>query len=244
MRKIVYLLLFLSSVVMLRPASEAEPATVATQGEVELPESYYVALTFDDGPHDGTTERLLDGLRQRGASATFFLLGREAEAHPELVLRIAAEGHQIGNHTWSHVRLAGEETQVFDAEVNRTETVLQSLLGGSGYWIRVPYGLVDEAMLLQAKVPLVKWSIDSRDWESRDKDAVVKEVSELMAPNAIILMHDIYETTVDAALELIDRYQQQGYRFVTVEELLRLNGVEPRGGALYRSGEGESPFIW
>lgn len=201
-------------------------------------EEKYIALTFDDGPRQGTTDRLLDGLGERGAHATFFLIGEELEGREALVRRMAAEGHQIGNHTWSHVRLSRGTDLA--AEVGRTEAALSSLLGGGGYWIRPPYGLVDETVERQVDVPMVKWSVDPRDWESRDTGKAVKAILSAAEPNAIVLLHDIYPTSVDAALQVVDTLQAEGYRFVTVEELLAVNGVTAEAGTLYRTGRGNA----
>lgn len=208
-------------------------------GEVEITgEEPYIALTFDDGPRTGTTDRLLDGLRERGASATFFVVGEEAEAAPDLVKRMRNEGHQVGNHTWSHVRLEGADPAVAMKEISRTDVLLKELLGEGSYWLRPPYGLITEGMEKQIPVPMVKWSVDPRDWESRNTEKVVQAVMKDVKPNSIILLHDIYPTSVDAALQIVDQLQAEGYCFVTVEELLALNGVTPQAGVMYRTGKG------
>ncbi len=210
---------------------EALPADAAA----ELPaEVKYIALTFDDGPRRDTTEKLLDGLRERGASATFFLVGEEIAGKEDLVKRMAAEGHQIGNHTWSHVRLENAETA--GQEIRMTERALEELLGEKDYWLRPPYGIMDEGV--ETSVPLVKWSVDPRDWESRSTAKVVQAVLRDAGPNAIILLHDIYPTSVEAALQIVDALEKEGYWFVTVEELLQLNGITPQAGVMYRSGKG------
>ena len=216
----------------------ADTALSADSAAAIPEEAPYVALTFDDGPHPGTTDRLLDGLRERGARATFFLVGKEIAGREELVKRMAAEGHQVGNHTWSHVRLSGRTASEIAAEVRQTEEVLEELLGEGVYWLRPPYGLVDEAAETAVTVPMVKWSVDPRDWESRNTDQVVRAVRSAVQPNSIVLLHDIYPTSVEAALQVIDALQREGYRFVTVEELLRRNGVTPELGVLYCTGTG------
>lgn len=210
---------------------------VSAEGEAELPAGEkYVALTFDDGPRRATTERLLDGLRERGAKATFFLIGEQIEANADLVTRMAEEGHQIGNHTWSHQRLDGAHPDEAAQEVERTEAALEALLGGGEYWLRPPYGQVSEDAAFS--VPLVKWSVDPRDWESRDAGKVTRAILEHVEPGSIILLHDIYPTSVDAALRVVDQLQAEGYWFVTVEELLWLSGVTPEAGTMYRAGQG------
>lgn len=218
--------------------SGCRESAVSADSAADIPETKYIALTFDDGPKAGTTNLLLDGLKIRGASATFFLVGEQALAYPDLVRRMAEEGHQVGNHTWSHVRLEGASAAVIEEEVGRTEALLKELLGGEGYWLRPPYGQLSPGMEKKIQVPMVKWSVDPRDWESRNTEKIMQAVLEAVQPNSIILLHDIYPASVEAALRLVDALQTQGYWFVTVEELLRLNGVTAQPGVLYRTGIG------
>ena len=180
--------------------------------DAQLPADKLIAITFDDGPRRNTTERLLDGLQERGASATFFLIGKQIEGNEDLVRRMQAEGHQVGSHTWNHVRLQGISRET-------------------------PYGAVDAADRELLQVPMIKWSIDPRDWEKLNTAQVKAAVLENAAPNQIILLHDIYDTSVDAALEIVDTLQGEGYRFVTVQELLEANGIQPEAGVLYCSGD-------
>ena len=234
------LLFFLLAVLMtLSCVWQNTPAKVTqVDAAAAIPECQkYIALTFDDGPRKGTTDRLLDGLRERGASATFFLVGEEAAANPELVKRMKAEGHQIGNHTWSHVRLEDAPQETIQQEIKKTEALLTEDLGSGEYWLRPPYGLISPGTEKEIKTPMVKWSVDPRDWESRDTAKVVQAVLKDAKPNSIVLLHDIYPTSVDAALKIVDTLQKEGYCFVTVEELLRLNGITPEPGKMYRSGD-------
>ncbi len=232
-KKIVPIFILALLTALCLPGGEAMPA----DGGAEIPAGEkYVALTFDDGPRRGTTERLLDGLKERGAKATFFLIGQQIEDNAALVARMAEEGHQIGNHTWSHQRLDGILPDEAAQEVARTEAALEALLRGEKYWLRPPYGQVAEGVELG--VPMVKWCVDPRDWESRDAEKVTRAILDCVEPNSIILLHDIYSTSVDAALRVVDRLQEEGYWFVTVEELLWLNGVTPEAGRMYRTGKG------
>ena len=220
-------LIWLCLLAVLGGAYNREEAAQAGAWEAGMPEqTKYVALTFDDGP------------RQRGASATFFLVGERAAACPELVRRMKAEGHQVGSHTWSHVRLQGANVQTILEETGRAQQLLTQILGEGSYWLRPPYGLLDEQERALLDVPLIKWSVDPRDWESRDTAKVVEAVMGTVQENSIVLLHDIYPTSVEAALQIIDMLTPQGYRFVTVEELLALNGVEPQARTMYRTGTG------
>lgn len=199
-------------------------------------EPVYVAMTFDDGPRRGATDRLLDGLRERGASATFFLIGSGIAGKEDLVVRMEKEGHQVGNHTWGHVRLQGANPATISEEIQRTDALLKELLGEGSYWLRPPYGLMTPGTEQAIPVPMVKWSVDPRDWESRNTEQVVQAVLSAVKPNSIILLHDIYDTSVEAALQIVDILQQEGYQFVTVRELLAINGVTPEPGMLYSKG--------
>lgn len=211
---------------------------VETSGEAELSQKVYAALTFDDGPSADTTPRLLDGLKERGAKATFFLIGEKIEENQDLVLRMRREGHQVGNHTWNHTSLQGLNANDVINEIQQTDTALCDLLGEGEYWVRPPYGLLNDEQLSLFSVPLVHWSVDSEDWKFRDTAKDVESVLSQVKPNAIILMHDIYNASVDAALQIIDTLQEQGYEFVTVEELLALNGTAAETGILYQTGTG------
>lgn len=224
---------------LLIPMSERQESAIPAEAAVEMAdEPAYIALTFDDGPNRETTEKLLDGLRERDASATFFLVGERVAGNEDLILRMKEEGHQIGNHTWSHISLETADPVAFQEEVRRTEAVLEELLGDGQYWLRPPYGQIAQEELSLIRTPMVKWSVDPRDWESRNTDKVVKAALEAVEPGSIVLLHDIYPTSVEAALRIVDTLQAKGYEFVTVEELLYLNGIEAQAGVLYRSGKG------
>ena len=231
-------LLFLYLVLLIVMGYAGEEGTVQVDAPAEVTEeTRYIALTFDDGPRRATTTKLLDGLRERGASATFFLVGEQIEANRDLVERMKTEGHQVGNHTWSHVQLQGASQEVVSREIKQADDLLREVLGEGTYWLRPPYGKLDEAQKAQIPVPMVQWSVDSRDWESKNTEKIVETVLAQAEPNNIILMHDIYPTSVEAALKIVDMLQAEGYWFVTVEELLYLNGIEPQAGVLYRFGK-------
>ena len=216
--------------------SRAEPAVTAG-GAAEIPEEKYVALTFDDGPRADTTARLLDGLKEKGAAATFFLIGAQIEENRALVERMQAEGHQVGNHTWTHTGLQTLNQAQAREEITRTDALLREILGPGTYWIRPPYGLLREEQLAWFSAPLVKWSMDPEDWKLQNAQADAEAVLSQVKPGDIILMHDRLAASVDAALEIIDQLQAQGYTFVTVEELLAIYGTDPYSG-LICSGRG------
>ena len=232
MRRLLWLCLMFAALAGCTETAGEIPADAAA----EIPEEKYIALTFDDGPRRDTTGRLLDGLKERNVPATFFLIGQQLEENQDLVKRMQEEGHQVGSHTWSHVRLLGISSETVLEEVNRTDEMLEEILGEGEYWLRPPYGAVDDSDKKLIPVPMIKWSIDPRDWEKKNTDEIVTAVLDAAAPNQIILLHDIYDTSVDAALRIVDELQEEGYWFVTVRELLEKNGIVPQAGVLYTSG--------
>ena len=196
------------------------------------PPRAYVALTFDDSPNGKTTERLLDGLRERGAHATFFIIGEQIEGQEPLLRRMAEEGHQVGNHTYTHRRLDNSGA-VGARELERTESALAEVLGGSGYWVRPPWGFAGAETLRETDVPLMYWSLDTEDWRVLDADKVERCILDNVCDGDVILLHDSYETSVDAALRVIDELSARGFAFVTLEELFDHMGVAPQTGCLY-----------
>ena len=228
---------------MVAAAEHRAAVTAAAQAAVSAEEpTAYVALTFDDGPRPDTTAVLLEGLAQRGAKATFFLIGEQIEGNGWLIEWMAADGHQIGNHTFSHVKLEGSDKNTVLQEINKTEVLLEHILGEGEYWLRPPYGLIDEAGKALVKTPMVYWSVDPEDWKLPGTEQVVQTVLSQVKDGDIILLHDFYPDSVQAALQIVDALQAQGYAFVTVVELLAINGTAPEAGKLYSSGRTERPW--
>lgn len=211
------------------------PALPAGQTAAALPPKGYLALTFDDGPWPKTTEALLDGLAQRGVKATFFLVGEQVADHQDTVRRMADEGHQIGLHTWHHVSLQGMTREEIAAQLGKTQQTIQAVVGPEELMLRPPYGFVDEPLKQWAKTPIVCWSVDTEDWKDQNVERIVQTVTQQAEDGDIILMHDIFETSVTAALACVDRLMAQGYYFVTVEELFALRGEVPQEGGVYLS---------
>ena len=196
-------------------------------------EPKYIALTFDDGPRADTTGRLLDGLSARGAAATFFIIGAQVEGNEYLLCRMAADGHQIGNHTYSHTRLTTVDTEHMVEEINKSEVVLREVVGSRTFWLRPPYGQMDTKRAKEVKTPMIYWTVDPQDWKLLDAAKVAEAVIGSVQTGDIVLLHDFYATSVDAALQIVDRLQAEGFVFVTVEELFRIQGLTPQAGTLY-----------
>lgn len=179
-----------------------------------------IALTFDDGPHPYYTQQLLDGLKERGARASFFVMGKQAEAYPDLILRMQTEGHLIGNHTYSHLQLGKGNRETFKSELVKTNELLLEITGEEPQYVRPPYGSWDKSFESELTMIPVLWTIDPMDWCSSDVEGIVQKVTRKAEENAVILMHDEYKSSVTAALEIVDILQKQGYEFVTVDEIL------------------------
>ncbi len=181
-----------------------------------------IAITFDDGPNTCFTPQLLDGLRERKIKATFFLLGQnmETEENKEIVHRMYQEGHLIGNHTYHHLEIPKLSTQDAVKEIKDTETMIEEITGEKSGYFRPPYGSWDKEMETYLSVIPIFWTVDPRDWESKNKEEIVNRVVTEAKENDIILLHDCYGTSVEAALEIIDILQEKGFEFVTVEQLI------------------------
>ncbi len=198
-------------------ATEAE-AGVAADPYREMGKR--VALTFDDGPNPYYTEPLLAGLSERGVKATFFLLGKEVEKHPEIVEEIQKQGHIIGNHSYQHEQLSRLSDEAACGQVERTNELIHGITGEYPLYLRPPYGDWKDGLDCETIMIEVLWDVDPRDWATSDTAAVVKRVTGKVQDGDIILMHDASESSVKAALEVVDRLKAEGYQFVTVEELL------------------------
>lgn len=179
-----------------------------------------IALTFDDGPHPYYTEQLLDGLKERGVQVTFFVTGEHAELHPEVIKRMYDEGHLIGNHTYSHLQLKKGNRQRFKEELMKTNEIISDITGEEVEFVRPPYGSWDKKFESELNMFPVLWTIDPLDWCSHNVSCITNTVVSKAEENDIILMHDYYGSTVTAALNIVDQLQEEGYIFVTVEEIL------------------------
>ena len=177
-----------------------------------------IAITFDDGPHPHYTEQLLDGLKERGVVATFFVTGEHAELHPEVIERMFEEGHLIGNHTYSHIQLTKNNRDKFKDELIKTNEILKEITGEEVQYVRPPYGSWDKSFEKELNMFPVLWTVDPLDWSSRNVGRIMEKIVSKTGENDIILMHDYYETSVTAALKAIDELLEEGYTFVTVED--------------------------
>lgn len=194
-----------------------------------------IAITYDDGP-GRYTDQLLDGLKARGAKATFFVLGDSASFRPDTVARAFQEGHQIANHSYSHPDLSRMSAAGIQDQIKRLNDLLDSICGkGGNYFVRAPFGSVNNAVKQNVGAPIIHWNVDPLDWKYRDAQRVKNQLVRGARDNGILLVHDLYATTVEGSLAAIDELKAQGYEFVTVRELFRRRGAALENGRQYFS---------
>ena len=188
--------------------------------EENVTEKKKAALTFDDGPNSQYTPLLLKGLKERGVHATFFLMGKNIEGKEALVKQIQEEGHLIGNHTYNHVQLDKISKEVAKEEIETTNQKIFEITGVYPAWLRPPYGEWRKNLDFYVEMFPVLWDVDTLDWKSKNVDSIMKIVRSEVSDGAVILMHDAYQSSVDAALQIVDLLMAEEYEFVTVEELI------------------------
>ncbi len=191
-----------------------------------------VALTFDDGPNPPYTGQVLDILREEGVPATFFVIGKNAEKHPELLKRMIAEGHEVGNHTYIHGDLLKADRTTIADEVDRTNRIIRDITGAPAKVVRPPHGFRDAVVLevmAERGLKVVEWSVSCRDWTNPGVETIVSRTLDKVKSGAVILLHDgdgvaacaPRAQTVAAARRIIRELKSQGYKFVTVDEILK-----------------------
>lgn len=204
------------------------PGAKAVYNSIHTSEPY-IALTFDDGPHISNTPRLLNMLRERNIKATFFVVGKCAQEYPHLIRRILAEGHEIGNHTWSHRSLPTLSEATARDELVKTAKAVED---ASGYHIRImrpPYGAtnlrVKKMCLDEFGYSTILWDVDPFDWKRPGSSIVKNRILAGTRPGSIVLCHDIHQQTIDAMPETLDTLLSKGFRFVTVSQLLNIDAA-------------------
>ena len=205
MKKIWLLLSFFAVFLIGKQGMEKAVETVNELSDEEHPE---IALTFDDGPHEVYTEQLLDGLKERGVQATFFLIGQNIEGKEEVVKRMKTEGHLIGNHTYHHVNLKEISEKKAEEEVTMTCNKIYDTAGICTSFVRPPFGEWKKNLDFDITMIPVSWNVDSLDWTTENVEKTVKRVVKDAQEGDIILMHDIYASSVEAALRIVDILQE------------------------------------
>ncbi|GLC88052.1 polysaccharide deacetylase family protein [Lysinibacillus piscis] len=180
-----------------------------------------IALTFDDGPHPKVTEQILNTLDKYHAKATFFMLGSRVQYYPNIAKDVLARGHEIGNHTWTHPVLTKMTAEQVTREYTSTAKEIEKANGHAATLFRPPYGATNDTVNAQIPVPVVLWTIDTMDWKHRNAQQLLPYVKKNLHNNAIVLMHDIHQSTADGLDEVLAYLQSEGYECVTVSEILQ-----------------------
>lgn len=206
-------------------------------------DSKLIAFTFDDGPSKNTPA-LLDGLKSRDVPATFFMCGSNGShgilKNGELLERMVREGHQLANHSYEHPSIGKLSGSQVSNTISRVESLLFQYMGGSYIdMVRTPGGVYNATIRNNAKAPIILWSLDTLDWRNRNEDAVYRKIVDNAEDGNIVLMHDLYPTSIQGALRAVDSLKEQGFEFVTVSELLRRRGITPENGVSYVSAPNE-----
>ena len=188
--------------------------------EEEKTEKKRIALTFDDGPHPVYTPQMLELLKEEQVPATFFLLGENVELYGDVVKEIAKEGHLIGNHTYHHVQITSLPMDEACREIQETSDLIEELTGNGTEYVRPPFGTWDRELEERLNLIPVMWSIDTKDWTTQNVDWIVQEAVKHAEDHDIILMHDSYQSTVDAVKRVIEQLEAEGFEFVTVDEII------------------------
>lgn len=224
-----------------RQAEEAARQTEETAqqaaggGRYIDPSKPMIALTFDDGPMPSVGNRIMDCLAQYNGRATFFLVGDRVPAYADEVRRMAAEGHEIANHTMNHKYLQKLGAAEIQSQVNQCNNVIESVCGVRPTVMRLPGGSYNAVVLANTNMPMIQWNNDTLDWKTRNAQSTVDAVLGKVKDGDIVLMHELYSQTGDAALQIIPALTEQGYQLVTVSEMAAAKGVDLQAGKLYSS---------
>ena len=209
------------------PARMTEPRGIPPAGTEFIKhgpvDRQQVALTFDDGPTPGVTDRILDELKRRELKATFFMIGQCIGAAPDLARRVLAEGHEIGNHTFTHPHLTQLPDAAVDAEIQRTQDILADKLKYRSSWFRPPFGELQQnqaAMVTTRQLRIALWNVDPGDWAQPGEAKIIETILCQVTPASIILCHDRFEQTAGSLPAILDGLLERGLRPVTMSVLL------------------------
>jgi peptidoglycan/xylan/chitin deacetylase (PgdA/CDA1 family) len=211
-----------------KSAPSPEPRIAFSSVHVDEP---YIAMTFDDGPHATLTPKLLDLLAAHHIKATFFLIGQNVVDHPEIVQRAIREGHEVGNHSWSHPNLGKMSDDAVRRELRRTDEAIQNATGKRPTIMRPPYG----SMTARQKrwiheefgYDIILWDVDPLDWKEPGPTTVCNRILKETRPGSIVLSHDIHRGTIEAMPATLEQLEAKHFKFVTVSELIGLATPEP-----------------
>lgn len=224
-----------SSEVILAENGDAEAVTEEVQptGRVVDPSRPMVALTYDDGPQPSVGNRIMDCLAQYDGKATFFMVGDRVPRFASEVQRMAAEGHEVANHTQNHLYLQKQSAEVIQAQVAQCNAAIQAVCGVTPTLMRLPGGNHNAAVRANTNMPMIQWNIDTLDWKTRNADTTVNTILSQVKDGDIILMHELYSQTADATERIVPELVNRGFQLVTVSEMAAAKGRELQAGQIY-----------
>lgn len=199
------------------------------------PEKSMVALTFDDGPYDRVTNRIVKVLAKHDSRATFFVVGNRVERYADTMKNAYNKGNQIATHTFDHGDLSKMKKKQIRRELKRAFRVMKKINGENPTMLRPPYGNVNDKMRQTIRIPMIYWNVDTEDWASRNKDKILSRCKSIKDGD-IVLMHDLYPSTAAAVEKLVPKLRKKGFQLVTVEELFYYKGIDAKGGKVYFNG--------
>ena len=217
--------------------SEAQPQqTGKTRDLSTFKDKKLIAITFDDGPAGAeSTGKLLDNLDKYNARVTFFVVGNRVANHASILKREYEMGNQVASHSFTHANLAKLSESGIKDELDKTNEAIKKVIGVEPTCIRPPYGSLNDTVKKAANMHIITWSIDTLDWKNKNADTVCNNIVSKAFDGAIVLLHDLYPTSVDGALKAMEILKDQGYAFVTVEEMAKLRGVEMNNTSVYNN---------
>ena len=226
-----------TSVKTTESSSEAQPKqTGKTRDLSSFKGKKLIAITFDDGPAGAaSTGKLLDNLDKYNARVTFFVVGNRVANHASILKREYEMGNQVASHSFTHANLAKLSESGIKDELDKTNEAIKKVIGVEPTCIRPPYGSLNDTVKKAANMHIITWSIDTLDWKNKNADTVCNNIVSKAFDGAIVLLHDLYPTSVDGALKAMEILKDQGYAFVTVEEMAKLRGVEMNNTAVYNN---------
>ncbi len=202
-------------------------------GRVIDPSRPMVALTYDDGPQTTAGNRIMDCLARYDAKATFFVVGDRCASRASEMQRMAAEGHEIGNHTYQHKYLNKLDAAQIRYQIEQGRQAVTDACGVSPALVRLPGGNKNDTVLANVAYPMIMWSVDTRDWATRNTQSTVSAVLNSVRDGDIVLMHELYESTAEATEQIVPELIARGYQLVTVSELAQARGIPLEPGKLY-----------
>ena len=209
-------------------ATPEDPGITFNSVHVDGP---YIAMTFDDGPSETLTPKLLDLLAAHHIKATFFVIGENVAEHSEIVTRAAREGHEIGNHSWSHPNFGKMSDDSVRSQLRRTDDAIRSATGSRPTLMRPPYGSITprEKHWIHDEFGyrVILWDVDPLDWKRPGPPVVRNRILKETQPGSIVLSHDIHPGTIEAMPSTLDALEAKGFKFVTVSELIRMATPKP-----------------